>query len=97
MADKVYYTRELNVQLLSADGSASRIIKIANPTTFPTDGGREIIEKAFAPMLGYATTDTSEAPTTYFFFDDNERDYSTPMVKIGEIEQVTVEKTVRRY
>lgn len=95
MADKVTYTEELNVQLLSADGSRSRIIKIDNPVNMSEATGRASVEAAFAPCFGWATSDTTTAPSVFFFNDDN--DDTFPMTQIGTIERITTEKTVRHF
>lgn len=95
MADKITETKELNIQLLSADGSASRILKVDNPITFSTLTGRGYVEAALAPAFARSTSDTTVAADTFFFYDDN--DETIPLTQIGTIEQVTIEKTVRRY
>ena len=95
MADKVMNSVELNIQLLSADGLASRIIKIDNPKLFDYDEARAVVEAAFSPCWGRSSSDTSTAKDIFFFYDDNDK--TVPMTQIGTIEQVSVVKTIRRY
>lgn len=96
MADTLTTSVELNVQLLSEDGNASRIIKIANPDTemLPAEGGRGVVERTLSPILGYAASDAATA-SSYFFYDDASTYYDTPMTRFGTIEIVAITKSVR--
>lgn len=92
MAAKITEENYMNVQLLSADGQATRIIRIDNPTPLPEVGGRDTVVNALAPVLFPTLTGTTDVIP--FFYDDN--DESIPMTQIGDIEQISIEKSVKR-
>lgn len=92
--DKVTTTVELNIQLLSEDGQASRIIKVDNAAILPAATGRATIEAALEPAFAHVSSDTSSS-TVSFFYDDT--DYRIPMTRIGTIEWVHTERTVRVF
>lgn len=93
MATEITNLLELNIYLASADGTATRTLKVVNPRT---DVTLAEVTTALAPMVGNTLSDGS-GTAIYFFYDDgNQGGYDQPMTTITGAEVVRTVKEVTR-
>lgn len=93
MADKISYSRELNIYLSSEDGQATRTLKVNNPRMNTTLAEvRSALEPAFANTASDAT-----GTDCFFFYDEQAQyGYEQPMTTITGAEITIIEKTIRQ-